>query len=181
MCGKIKDLSKEELDIILHGTDVKFRFDFEGSDFQYHGYKEYEGAVKNLERRYNESFSEAQREEIENKFMIERVCKVCNGKRLKPEVLGVTIQDKNIMEICDLSIKDALEFFMNLKLTPKQETIAKEILKEIRERLSFMINVGLDYLNLASETKTLAGGEAQRIRLATKNWFRIDRGSICFR
>lgn len=164
----VKDLSKEELDIILHGTDVKFRFDFEGSDFQYHGYKEYEGAVKNLERRYNESFSEAQREEIENKFMIERVCKVCNGKRLKPEVLGVTIQDKNIMEICDLSIKDALEFFMNLKLTPKQETIAKEILKEIRERLSFMINVGLDYLNLARETKTLSGGEAQRIRLATQ-------------
>ena len=100
--------------------------------------------------------------------MIERVCKVCNGKRLKPEVLGVTIQDKNIMEICDLSIKDALEFFMNLKLTPKQETIAKEILKEIRERLSFMINVGLDYLNLARETKTLSGGEAQRIRLATQ-------------
>ncbi len=164
----VKDLSKEELDIILHGTDVKFRFDFEGSDFQYHGYKEYEGAVRNLERRYNESFSEAQREEIENKFMIERVCKVCNGKRLKPEVLGVTIQDKNIMEICDLSIKDALEFFMNLKLTPKQETIAKEILKEIRERLSFMINVGLDYLNLARETKTLSGGEAQRIRLATQ-------------
>lgn len=164
----VKELTKKELDIILYGSDEKFRFDFDGSEFQFHGYKEYEGAIKNLERRYFETFSDAQKEEIENKFMIERVCKVCNGKRLKPEVLGVTIQNKNIMEICDLSIKDALEFFMNLQLTPKQETIAKEILKEIRERLSFMINVGLDYLNLSRETKTLSGGEAQRIRLATQ-------------
>ena len=91
--------------------------------------------------------------------MVERICKVCNGKRLKPEVLSVTVGDKNIMEICELSIKDSLKFFLDLKLTNKQELIAKEILKEIRERLSFMINVGLDYLNLARETKTLSGGE----------------------
>lgn len=164
----VKDLSQEEMDIVMHGVEGKFRFDYDGNEFQFHGYKEYEGAVKNLERRYLESFSEAQKEEIENKFMIERVCKVCNGKRLKPEVLGVTVGDKNIMEICDLSIKDALEFFMKIELTPKQEAIAKEILKEIRERLSFMINVGLDYLSLGRETKTLSGGEAQRIRLATQ-------------
>ena len=100
--------------------------------------------------------------------MIERVCKVCNGKRLKPEVLAVTVGDKNIMELCDMSIKDALNFFNGITLTSKQEKIAKEILKEIRERLSFMINVGLDYLSLGRETKTLSGGESQRIRLATQ-------------
>lgn len=164
----IKEMSKRDLDIIFHGATEKFRFDYEGDDFQFHGYKEYEGAVKNLERRYYETFSDAMKEEIENKYMIERVCKVCNGKRLKPEVLAVTVGDKNIMELCDMSIKDALNFFNGITLTSKQEKIAKEILKEIRERLSFMINVGLDYLSLGRETKTLSGGESQRIRLATQ-------------
>lgn len=164
----IKEMSKRDLDIVFHGASEKFRFDYEGDDFQFHGYKEYEGAVKNLERRYYETFSDAMKEEIENKYMIERVCKVCNGKRLKPEVLAVTVGDKNIMELCDMSIKDALSFFNQITLTPKQEKIAKEILKEIRERLSFMINVGLDYLSLGRETKTLSGGESQRIRLATQ-------------
>ena len=164
----VKDLSKKELDIIFYGAPGKFRFDYNGDDFQFHGYKEYEGAVKNLERRYNETFSDSMKEEIENKYMIERICKVCNGKRLKDEVLAVTINDKNIMDICDISIKDALEFFNSLTLTEKQEKIAKEILKEIRERLQFMINVGLDYLSLGRETKTLSGGESQRIRLATQ-------------
>lgn len=164
----IKKMNKRDLDIIFHGASEKFRFDYEGEDFQFHGYKEYEGAVKNLERRYYETFSDAMKEEIENKYMIERVCKVCNGKRLKPEVLAVTVGDKNIMELCDMSIKDALNFFNAITLTTKQEKIAKEILKEIRERLSFMINVGLDYLSLGRETKTLSGGESQRIRLATQ-------------
>ena len=160
----VKELSKYELEIIMYGAPDKFRFDYNGSDFNFHGYKEYEGAVKNLERRYYETFSEAMKEEIENKYMIERVCKVCNGKRLKKEVLAVTVGNKNIMEICDMSIKDALTFFNGLVLTPKQE----QILKEIRERLTFMINVGLDYLSLGRETKTLSGGESQRIRLATQ-------------
>lgn len=164
----IKDLTKREMDIIMYGAPEKFRFDYTGDEFNFHGYKEYEGAVKNLERRYYETFSESMKEEIENKYMIERVCKVCGGKRLKHEVLAVTVGDKNIMEICDMSIKDALAFFNSIKLTPKQEQIAKEILKEIRERLSFMINVGLDYLSLGRETKTLSGGESQRIRLATQ-------------
>ena len=164
----IKEMNKRDLDIVFHGASEKFRFDYEGDDFQFHGYKEYEGAVKNLERRYYETFSDAMKEEIENKYMIERVCKVCNGKRLKPEVLAVTVGDKNIMELCDMSVKDALSFFNQITLTPKQEKIAKEILKEIRERLSFMINVGLDYLSLGRETKTLSGGESQRIRLATQ-------------
>ena len=164
----VKDLTKKELDIIFYGYDEKFKFDYTGGDFDFHGYKEYEGAVKNLERRYYESFSEAQKEEIENRYMVERICKVCKGKRLKDEVLAVTVNDKNIMEICDMSIKNSLNFFMNLSLTEKQEKIAKEILKEIRERLTFMTNVGLDYLTLSRETKTLSGGESQRIRLATQ-------------
>ncbi|WP_319204618.1 excinuclease ABC subunit UvrA [uncultured Ilyobacter sp.] len=165
----VKDLSKRELDIVFYGVIGKsFRVDYKGRDFQYHGMKEYEGAIRNLERRYYETASDSMKEEIENKYMIEKICKVCNGKRLKPEVLGVTINEKNIMEICFVSVKEALEFFQNLKLSPKEEMIAKEILKEIRERLSFMINVGLDYLSLARETKTLSGGESQRIRLATQ-------------
>lgn len=164
----VKNLTKKELDIIFYGYDEKFKFDYTGGDFDFHGYKEYEGAVKNLERRYYESFSEAQKEEIENRYMVERICKVCKGKRLKDEVLAVTVNDKNIMEICDMSIKNSLDFFMSLSLTEKQEKIAKEILKEIRERLTFMTNVGLDYLTLSRETKTLSGGESQRIRLATQ-------------
>ena len=164
----VKDLTKKELDIIFYGYGEKFRFDYTGGEFDFHGYKEYEGAVKNLERRYYESFSEAQKEEIENRYMVERICRVCKGKRLKDEVLAVTVNDKNIMEICDMSIKNSLDFFMNLSLTEKQEKIAKEILKEIRERLTFMTNVGLDYLTLSRETKTLSGGESQRIRLATQ-------------
>lgn len=165
----VKQLSKRELDIVFYGVRGKsFRVDYIGKDFQYHGMKEYEGAVKNLERRYYETVSDSMKEEIENRYMIERVCKVCGGKKLKPEVLAVTINGKNIMDVCFISVKEALKFFQNIVLSPKEEEIAKEILKEIRERLSFMINVGLDYLSLSRETKTLSGGESQRIRLATQ-------------
>lgn len=164
----VEDIPKEQLDIIFHGTDKKFRFDFESKEFSFHGMREYKGLIKNLEKRYYETFSESAKEEIENRFMIEKECKVCHGKRLKDEVLAVTINGKNIIDICLMSIKDALDFFNGLTLTPKQEKIAKEILKEIRERLTFMINVGLDYLSLFRPTKTLSGGESQRIRLATQ-------------
>ncbi len=165
----VKDLTKKEMDIIFYGTNgEKFRVDYSSKEFSFHGEKDFEGIVKNLERRYNESFSESSREEIENRFMIERICKVCNGKRLKPEVLAVTVYNKNIIEITELSIKEALKFFETIELTEKEKQIAWEILKEIKERISFMINVGLDYLSLARETKTLSGGESQRIRLATQ-------------
>ena len=165
----VKSLTKKELHTIFYGVKGrKFRVDYSGSDFQYHGLKTFEGAVKNLERRYYETASDAMKEEIENKYMIDRICKVCNGRRLKSEVLSVKVGEKSIMDLCFVSIRDALKFFEELTLTPKEEMIAREILKEIRERLSFMINVGLDYLNLARETKTLSGGESQRIRLATQ-------------
>ncbi|MGL4954197.1 MAG: excinuclease ABC subunit UvrA, partial [Cetobacterium sp.] len=165
----VKELSKEDIDIIFYGTGgEKFRVDYDSKEFSFHGEKDFEGIVKNLERRYKESFSESAREEIENRFMIDKICKVCNGKRLKPEVLAVTVYKKNIIEITELSIKEALKFFETIELTEKERQIAAEILKEIKERLSFMINVGLDYLSLARETKTLSGGESQRIRLATQ-------------
>lgn len=164
----VEEIPKEQMDIIFHGTDKRFRFDFESSEFSFHGMREFKGIVKNLEKRYYETFSESAKEELENRFMIEKECRVCHGKRLKDEVLAVTINGKNIIDICLMSIKDSLEFFNSLTLTPKQEKIAKEILKEIRERLNFMINVGLDYLSLFRPTKTLSGGESQRIRLATQ-------------
>jgi len=164
-----KKLTKKDKDVIFYGTKgKKFKVDYTGREFSFHGMKEYEGIVKNVERRYYESSSDSIKEEIEKKYMIERVCKLCKGRRLRDEVLAVTINGKNIMELCFVSVKESLKFFEELELTPKQETIAKEILKEIRERLNFMINVGLDYLNLARETKTLSGGESQRIRLATQ-------------
>jgi excinuclease ABC subunit A len=164
-----KDLTKEEKNYILYGSgDKKFKVSYVGPSFSYDGMRAFEGIVHNLERRYNETNSESTKEEIENKYMIERECKTCKGKRLKNEVLAITINDKSIMDVCELSISGALEFFNNLKLTKQQEEIAKEILKEIRERLMFMINVGLEYLTLGRETKTLSGGESQRIRLATQ-------------
>lgn len=164
-----KELSSEKKEIIYHGSEgKKFRFDYEGEGFSFNGLREFEGIVKNLERRYSETASESMREEIEAKYMVEKLCKLCHGKRLKDEVLAVEVDGKNIMEICQLSIRKSLNFFQELTLTPKQEKIAAEILKEIKERLNFMINVGLDYLTLSRETKTLSGGESQRIRLATQ-------------
>ncbi len=164
-----RELSKKEKDVIFYGTKgKKFKIEYKGDSFSYNGMKDFEGIVKNLERRYYETNSDSIKEEIENKYMIERKCKSCHGSRLKDEVLAIHINSKSVMDLCSVSVKEALKFFNELKLTPKEEKIAKEILKEIRERLSFMINVGLDYLSLGRETKTLSGGESQRIRLATQ-------------
>ncbi|MDD5356474.1 MAG: excinuclease ABC subunit UvrA, partial [Candidatus Omnitrophica bacterium] len=127
----------------------------------------FEGVVPNLERRFKETQSEYMKMEI-NKYMSISPCVECNGKRLRKESLAVTIQDKNIMAISALSIKDAKEFFENLKLTKTEETIARLVLKEIKSRLQFMVNVGLDYLTLDRASATLSGGESQRIRLATQ-------------
>ncbi|MBZ4683994.1 MAG: excinuclease subunit [Fusobacteriaceae bacterium] len=163
------DLTKKEKDLIFYGSKGKrFKVNYIGENFSYNGMKDFEGIVKNIERRYYETTSEAIKEEIENKYMIERVCKKCGGKRLKDEVLSIHINNKNIMDVSFISIRESLKFFEEIKLTNKQEQIAKEILKEIKERLNFLVNVGLDYLMLARETKTLSGGESQRIRLATQ-------------
>jgi excinuclease ABC subunit A len=127
----------------------------------------YEGVIPNLERRYRETDSEFVRHEIE-KYMAERECPVCQGKRLKPEILAVTVGGFSIVDITTLSIAEAVEFFDQLKLTERDTLIAKQILKEVRSRLQFLQDVGLDYLTLDRSANTLAGGEAQRIRLATQ-------------
>ena len=127
----------------------------------------FEGVIPNMERRYHDTDSDFVRKEIE-KYMAERPCPVCEGKRLKPEILAVTVNDKNIAEVTTYSIGDAVEFFNNLKFNERDETIAKQIMKEICARLSFLQDVGLQYLTLDRSANTLAGGEAQRIRLATQ-------------
>ena len=127
----------------------------------------FEGVINNLERRYRETGSEFMKERMA-KYMMTKDCPDCKGKRLKTEVLAVTVGGKNLAEVSDLSIRDAYDFFDSLKLTEKEAIIGRQILKEIKERLGFLINVGLDYLTLSRSAGTLSGGESQRIRLATQ-------------
>ena len=129
--------------------------------------RKFEGVIPRLERLYFETKSNYSRKYL-SKFMSDRKCHVCDGKRLRPEVLAVTVGDKSIIDVCDLAIKDSYNFFKELKLTERENFIAKEVLKEIRERLSFLVEVGLDYLSMSRSSGTLSGGEAQRIRLATQ-------------
>ena len=154
--------------IILHGTDGKT------VDVYYEGQRgkgvypvAFEGLIKNVERRYRETGSETMKQEYES-FMQFTPCKLCSGMRLKREALAVTVADKNIYEITSLSITKLQEFLNNLSLTKNEELIGGQILKEIRARVGFLVNVGLGYLSLSRATGTLSGGEAQRIRLATQ-------------
>ncbi len=166
---KVADLPKKFIDIILHGTDGK-KIRMPGDSAFGGGYEApFEGVVPNLERKYKETDSDYMRSEIEN-YMRIRQCPVCNGKRLKPEVLAVTVDGKGIVDVSQMSIEDADKFFGSLasKLSAKELAIAKLILKEITARISFLLNVGLSYLSLDRSADTLSGGEAQRIRLATQ-------------
>jgi excinuclease ABC subunit A len=158
-------LSKDQLDKILYGTgSEKYRVSLGiGRSFE----TTYEGVIPNLERRHKETDSDFIRRDIE-RFMQERPCHACNGKRLKPEVLAVKVDNHSIMDICELSIDDAVGFFKNIKLDSTQSKIATQILKEINARLEFLRDVGLNYLNLLRSAVSLSGGEAQRIRLATQ-------------
>jgi excinuclease ABC, A subunit len=162
----VKKLSDEAKQTILYGTGAqKYRIEL-GSGRHYD--TTYEGVIPNLERRHRETDSEFMRKDIE-RFMRERACYVCKGARLKPVVLAVTVHGLNIVDVCDLGVDDALDLFTNkLKLTEQETTIARLILKEIKARLGFMSNVGLNYLELGRAANTLSGGEAQRIRLATQ-------------
>jgi excinuclease ABC subunit A len=159
------ELTKDQLDKIMYGTGSEtFRVSLGiGRTFN----TTYEGVVPNLERRHKETDSDFIRRDIE-RFMQERPCHACKGKRLKPEVLAVTIDSHSIMDICELSIDDAVIFFKNIKLDVTQAKIAAQILKEINARLEFLRDVGLNYLNLLRSAVSLSGGEAQRIRLATQ-------------
>jgi len=159
------ELTKDQLDKIMYGTgSEKYRVSLGlGRTFE----TTYEGVVHNLERRHRETESDFMRRDIE-RFMQERPCHACKGLRLKPEVLAVTVADKSIMTICSLSIDEAVTFFETLKLSDKDQHIAQQVLKEILARLTFLQDVGLNYLNLLRSAVTLSGGEAQRIRLATQ-------------
>jgi len=165
----VSELTEEQMNVLLYGTGgVKVRFRYE-NDFGHvrEAYVPFEGIVRNLERRYRETPSEGIREFIES-FMSAQPCTVCQGRRLKKEALAVTVGGRSIAEVTSLSVAEAQKFFANLKLTEKERAIANLILKEINNRLGFLVNVGLEYLTLSRAAGTLSGGEAQRIRLATQ-------------
>ncbi len=158
----VGQLGKDQLRKILYGSGEE-RYNISGYSVKY------EGIISNLERRYKETQSDYVRAEIE-KYMVNHICPACNGMRLRPEILGVTIADMNIVEISDMTINRCFDLFDKLdnKLNDEQKIIAKQIIKEIKERLSFLLDVGLPYLTINRNAATLSGGEAQRIRLATQ-------------
>ncbi len=167
-----KDLPKKIQAIILNGTDdeeIKFKVDsWDGDEvWTYKGH--FEGVLNQLKRRYEETESEKHKEDLES-YMTKIPCNSCQGKRLKSEILAITVNNSSISDICSFSIKQAMDFFVNLpeRLSTKEKTIAHQLLIEIKSRLKFLIDVGLDYLSLERSANTLSGGEAQRIRLATQ-------------
>jgi excinuclease ABC subunit A len=166
----VRDLPKEAIDYLLYASKdekVLVRYKHERGENTYKA--TFEGVVTNLERRYRETDSEYIKTELE-KYMVTRPCPVCKGRRLKPEILAVTVDGRNIWEVSVMSITEALAWVAGLpkKLTDRERTIAYQVLKEITARLGFLVDVGLDYLALDRTSVTLSGGEAQRIRLATQ-------------
>lgn len=164
----IKKLPEHIVDIILYGTKgqkIKVQYDNENGKGSF--MSTFEGVITSMERRYRETQSESMKQYYEG-FMSSDVCPECQGKRLKKESLAVTVGGKNIYDVTCMSISEASRFFKELKLTERQRMIAHQVLKEINERLGFLVDVGLDYLTLARSAGTLSGGEAQRIRLATQ-------------
>ena len=158
-----KKLPKEKQNILLYGGDgTQVRASWSNTA------QDYEGVVGNLERRYRESESEFVKEEVMNRYMRRHTCPRCKGARLKPESLSVLVGEKSVWDITKLSVKAAKQFMDSLELSPNERAIAKQILKEIQARLNFLADVGLEYLTLDRESQTLAGGEAQRIHLATQ-------------
>lgn len=162
------ELPKKLQEEIMHGSREKVSFDYEnmrGEVKTFH--TEYEGILPMVKRRHSEASTDAMREEFE-KFMSIKPCTTCHGARLKPEVLAITVGGKNIEEVTDMTIKEAAQFFSSLSLSQRELVIGEQILKEIKARLGFLNNVGLDYLTMSRAAGTLSGGEAQRIRLATQ-------------
>ena len=168
MTTPIEDMKEEVVDLILYGTDREQDFEYTsraGKTWEYRS--SFEGVINNLQRRYSETSSEYVKEDIE-KYMSASTCPACKGARLKPEALAVTVGDQNIADVTRMSIENSEKFFRELQLTERQDQIAHQIVKEIRARLGFLTNVGLNYLTLARSATTLSGGESQRIRLATQ-------------
>ena len=164
----VKDMPKDKLDLVLFGTKgEKFEMVRQSAGFKGKFVNDFEGIVNNLERRFKETSSEWMRYDIAT-FMSSVPCPDCHGDRLRPEILAVTVGGINISDFCKMSVRDALKFMDTLELTDMQQKIAGQIIKEIKSRLSFLANVGLNYLTLARSASTLSGGESQRIRLATQ-------------
>ena len=163
-----KKLPKKVRDIVLYGSDEEIYVKYKNRYGRTRSYwTTYEGVVPVVERRHVETDSESQRERLEE-FMREVPCRACGGDRLRPETLAVTVGDLNISQLTSLSIRETLTFTREVRLSEREQMIAERLLKEIRERLQFLVDVGLDYLTLSRASATLAGGEAQRIRLATQ-------------
>ena len=164
----VKEMPRDKLDLVLFGTKgQKFEMVRQSAGFKGKFFNDFEGIVNNLERRFKETSSEWMRYDIAT-FMSSVPCPDCHGDRLRPEILAVTVGGINISDFCKMSVKQALDFMENLSLTEMQQRIAGQILKEIKSRLLFLSNVGLNYLTLARAASTLSGGESQRIRLATQ-------------
>ncbi len=162
-----RELPEHIQHMLWHGFDREVKVHYKGQRGEGVYDVTFEGLLRNVERRYRETSADSTKQEYET-FMRVTPCKDCGGRRLKPEVLGVTVGGKNISEICDLSIGDLAEFMKNLELTERQKKIGELVLKEINARIGFLINVGLEYLTLSRAAGSLSGGEAQRIRLATQ-------------
>lgn len=163
-----KKLSQKARDIVLYGSgDEVIRFEVGGAGMQHKFARSFEGVMPNLQRRYRETASDGVRRDLE-RYMGRRVCAQCQGQRLRTEALHVLIDGHNINAVTSLSIREANQYFLDLKLSPQHQEIAQRILKEIRERLNFLVAVGLDYLSLDRNSGSLSGGESQRIRLATQ-------------
>ncbi len=164
----VKDLPKKAVDVILYGTKgERFKMTRQNEYGTGTYYTEFEGIINNLERRFRETQSDWARDEIASS-MSAVPCPDCHGERLKKEILAVTVAGKNISEFCHMSVSEALDFVEHMQLTEREQMIGDRILKEIKERLGFLNNVGLEYLTLARSASTLSGGERQRIRLATQ-------------
>ncbi len=164
-----RKLKPEHRRIILHGSgDTRLPFKFRGAESSYNYVGTFEGVIPRTGRIYRETESEYMREEISSRYMRVRTCTACNGRRLKPESLAVTLQGKNIIEVTESSVARACAFFAGLSLSAREQAIAQQVTKEIKARLGFLSNVGLDYLTLNRSTGSLSGGEAQRIHLATQ-------------
>lgn len=164
-----EDLTKKQQEVILYGSDKPLHWIYykqSGSGMSEYN-EPFPGILNDMNRRYVEAWGDNMKQSLE-KYMSHKECSCCHGKKLRPEALGVTVGKKNIMELCELSVQQSIEFFEKIKFTKTQTEIASQVMKEINSRLSFLKNVGLDYLTLERSAGTLSGGEAQRIRLATQ-------------
>ncbi|HET6517762.1 MAG TPA: excinuclease ABC subunit UvrA [Nitrosopumilaceae archaeon] len=165
----LNKIKPKHMKVILYGTDemIDFKYRSKSGESSWQYTDAFEGVIENLQRVFMETDSESKREWLKQ-FMRDTPCNICNGRKLKPEALAVQVNGKGIMDVCDLSIDQCYDFFSNLKLSETEQYIARDVLKEIKERLEFLKNVGLNYLTLNRLSSTLSGGESQRIRLATQ-------------